>query len=139
MDITKNLKKLRTEKKLSQSDVSKKLGFTSHNAYSHWELGKASPNVRDLDKLAEVFGVTVSELLFGDAGEQKAPTGKIEELEKEISHLKRENMILQVLAKQMGAEFPKSEGVTSLPENVNLFRPSNPMFAAMQRGLKMAV
>lgn len=139
MDITKNLKKLRTQKKLSQTEVSKAMGFVSHNAYSHWELGKASPNVRDLDKLAEVFGVTVSELLFGETGEQAAPTGRVEELEKEISHLKRENMLLQVLAKQMGAEFPKSEGVASLPENINLFRPSNPMHQVMQRGLKMAV
>lgn len=63
-----------------------------------------------------------------------------EELVKKLSESESEkNRILISFLKEKGVEFPKPKGVTSLPENVNLFRPSNPMFAAMQRGLKMAV
>lgn len=136
MDITKNLRKLRVDRKLTQSEVSEKMGFVSHNAYSHWELGKSSPNIRDLDKLAAVFGVTISELLFGESGEQSAPTGKVEELETEIRHLKRENMLLQILAKEKGVEFPKHKGVTQ-PE-INLYRRSNLKREIAKRGLRLA-
>jgi transcriptional regulator with XRE-family HTH domain len=111
------------------------MGFASHNAYSHWELGKASPNIRDLDKLAEVFGVTISELLFGEAGEQTpVPSGKVAELETEIKHLKRENMLLQMLAKEKGVEFPKFKGATIMPD-FNLFRKNNPRFILWNQGI----
>lgn len=122
MNISENLKRLRTAKKLSQVEMAKLLGFKSHNAYSHWEVGKTSPNVRDLDRLAEILGASVQNILFGDIDLKPVPGSavevntKIEELETEIRHLKRENMLLQLLAKEKGVEFPKPKAVTFMPK-----------------------
>lgn len=112
MNISENLKKLRLAKRISQAEMAKMLGFKSHNAYSHWEIGKTSPNVRDLEKLSEILDAPVQYILFGGTLQAVAPPDKstrIEELETEIRHLKRENMLLQVLAREKGVEFPKSD------------------------------
>lgn len=109
MNISENLKRLRKERKLSQSEMSEKLGFKSHNAYSHWEIGKTSPNVRDLEKLSEILGASVYEILFGE----KVPTvaldrsPKLEELEKEIHFLRRENQLLQSFLREKGVDLGK--------------------------------
>jgi transcriptional regulator with XRE-family HTH domain len=66
MELKDRIKQLRIERNWTQVEVASKLGFASHNAYNHWEKGKSAPSVRDLDRIANVFGVSVAELLFGD-------------------------------------------------------------------------
>ncbi len=57
-----NLKKLRTKKKMSQGDISRKLGVD--RAYiSSIENGRMNPTLSTLEKLAEAIGVNSSELL----------------------------------------------------------------------------
>ena len=96
MDISHNLKRLRKSKGFSQAEVSAMMGFKSHNAYSHWECGKTSPSLRDLDRLAELFGVSVQKMLFSNDSMSKHDNSQ------EIEFLKRENSILRALVESKG-------------------------------------
>ena len=57
-----NLKKLRLKKKMSQGDISRKLGLD--RAYiSSIENGRMNPTLSTLEKLADAIGVNSSELI----------------------------------------------------------------------------
>ena len=60
--LGENLKKLRLKKKMSQGDISRKLGVD--RAYiSSIENGRMNPTLTTLEKLAEAIGINSSELL----------------------------------------------------------------------------
>lgn len=64
------LKKLRKEKKLTQTELASKLNI-SQKSYSNWESGKAEPTLDNIIKLANILDTTTDELLgrkvsFGD-------------------------------------------------------------------------
>jgi len=60
--LGKNLKKIRTAKKMSQGDISRALEV--HRAYiSGIENGKRNPTLATIEKLANALGVSVNELL----------------------------------------------------------------------------
>lgn len=58
------IKKLREERKLTQAELSEKLGV-SDKAVSKWETGKGYPDISLLEPIADVFGVSITELLSG--------------------------------------------------------------------------
>ncbi|MDE7078710.1 MAG: helix-turn-helix domain-containing protein [Clostridia bacterium] len=58
------LHELRKEKGMTQAALAERLGVTN-KAVSKWETGEAMPDTSLLLPLAEVFGVTVDELLSG--------------------------------------------------------------------------
>ena len=55
---------LRTKKGLSQDELAEKLHVTD-KAVSRWETGRGMPSVDLLEPLADVLGLSVSELLSG--------------------------------------------------------------------------
>lgn len=57
--------KMRKENKMTQRELAQKLNITD-KAVSKWERGLSCPDISLLSKLAEVLGVTVSELLDGE-------------------------------------------------------------------------
>jgi len=60
--LGKNLKRIRTAKKLSQGAIARKLKV--HRAYiSGIENGKRNPTLTTIDKLAKALNVSVDELL----------------------------------------------------------------------------
>lgn len=63
------LYELRTEKGLSQSELGRLVGV-SNKAVSKWEMGAAKPRPEKLAKLAEIFGVTIEDLLRGERREK---------------------------------------------------------------------
>lgn len=63
------IQELRKEKELTQMSLADKLGVTDR-AVSKWERGKSFPDVSMLRPLAEVLGVSVSELLDGERRSQ---------------------------------------------------------------------
>jgi transcriptional regulator with XRE-family HTH domain len=63
---------LRKEKKLTQKELAEQLGVTD-KAVSKWERGLNCPDISLLSKLAQVLGVTISELLNGQKAETSAP------------------------------------------------------------------
>lgn len=63
--IGKFICKLRKEKGLTQKDIAEKLNI-SDNSVSKWERGINIPDISYLTFLAEIFNVTVNELLNGE-------------------------------------------------------------------------
>lgn len=67
MDMVKMgsfLAKLRKEHKLTQAELGEKLGVTNKTV-SRWETGNYMPPVEMLEKLSELYGLTINELLSG--------------------------------------------------------------------------
>ena len=63
--FSKNLRKLRTEKKLTQEQVAEKLGV-SPQAVSRWETGVTFPDIMLLPEISKVYGVLVDDLFNHD-------------------------------------------------------------------------
>ena len=60
--ISKNIKELRLERKLSQNELAKVLNV-SLKTISHWESGYTEPSIDMIKKMKEYFNVTYEELL----------------------------------------------------------------------------
>lgn len=61
-----NLKKYREERGFSQSDIAKQL-FVTRQCVSKWEKGVTQPDLQTLSRLGELLGVSVDELIKGEA------------------------------------------------------------------------
>jgi len=73
MTLAEKIAGLRRERKLSQGDLAEKLGV-SRQSVSKRETGQAVPELDKLVKLADLFGVTVDELVRdGDAPQRETP------------------------------------------------------------------
>lgn len=62
--VSKNLKKIRTSKNLTQDALAKQL-FVTRQTVSGWENGRTQPDIEMLIKIAETLGVDVEELIYG--------------------------------------------------------------------------
>ena len=60
------IKALRERKKLTQADLAQKLAV-SDKAVSKWETGKGYPDITLLEPLAQALGVSIAELISGNA------------------------------------------------------------------------
>ena len=65
MTLGEKIYKLRTEKGLSQGDLSEMLDV-SRQSVSKWENGAATPDLDKIIKLSEIFGITIDELVKGE-------------------------------------------------------------------------
>ena len=76
MALGENIRKRREELRLSQGYVAEQLGV-SRQAVSKWETGQSEPTAGNLVQLAEVFGISLSELVEPqrDRGQQ-SPSGQ---------------------------------------------------------------
>lgn len=66
MDFSKRVKQLREHAGMTQVEVAEKLGLTNR-AIGAWESGRAKPRLDKMKQLADLFNVTVSELM-GEPG-----------------------------------------------------------------------
>ena len=62
MEFNQKLQQLRHSKGLTQEELAEKL-FVSRTAVSKWESGRGYPNLDSLKEIANIFSVTVDELL----------------------------------------------------------------------------
>lgn len=62
MNIGNRIKLYRTEKGWKQTELGEKLGITGAGI-SSWETGRTEPNMGQIERLAEIFGVTKTEFL----------------------------------------------------------------------------
>lgn len=84
------LAQLRREKGWTQKDLAERL-YVSDKAVSKWERGLSVPDVSLLLPLAELLGVSVTELLEGRRlGEELIPAGEVETLVKKALTLPTE-------------------------------------------------
>ena len=60
--IAKNLVQLRTEARLTQLQLAEMLNY-SDKAVSKWERGDAIPDLRVLIKLANIYNITVDDII----------------------------------------------------------------------------
>lgn len=80
MEIGKQVKKYRTEMKLSQDELAEKI-FVSRQTISNWENNKNYPDVKSLLLLSSLFNVSLDILIKGDLEEMKKEI-KTEDIEK---------------------------------------------------------
>lgn len=71
MNLGENIYRLRTERNLSQGDFADALEV-SRQSVSKWENNSAVPELEKLVKMAELFGITLDELVTGGTREQPA-------------------------------------------------------------------
>lgn len=65
MELSKTIKRLRTEKGWSQEMLAEH-AFVSRQTVSNWETEKSYPDVHSLLILSDLFGVSLDELIKGD-------------------------------------------------------------------------
>jgi len=63
--ISKNLKKFRKASGLTQEQLAGRMNLT-RQAISNWENDKSQPDIDSLAQLAEIFGISVEEMIYGD-------------------------------------------------------------------------
>ena len=83
MTFGDKLKKLRTDRKLTQEELAEIL-FVSRTAVSKWESERGFPNIESLRAISEYFSVTVDELLSGN---ELITLAELQQLRKE-THIK---------------------------------------------------
>lgn len=62
--ISKNITYYRKKCNLSQNDIAKAL-FVTPQAVSRWEKGITEPNIDTISKLANLFKISIEELIYG--------------------------------------------------------------------------
>lgn len=91
MEIGDQIRKYRTERKLSQDDLAEKI-YVTRQTVSNWETGRNYPDIRSLILLSELFGVSLDILVKGDLEQMK------EEIKQEdIRKFRRDSRIYIVL------------------------------------------
>ncbi len=106
MNIIENIKSLRKKAGLTQNATSEKLNMAQQN-YNLLENGKTEITLSRLEKLAEIFGVSVGELLGLEAVGKAGEVAEVEALRQENEKLRKErDMFMQIIenqAKALGA------------------------------------
>lgn len=72
MNLGENIYRLRTEKNMSQGDLADALEV-SRQSVSKWENDSAVPELEKLVKMADIFGVSIDELVTGKEKAEPAP------------------------------------------------------------------
>ena len=96
----------RKEKNLTQEQLAEKLGV-SNKTVSKWETGKCMPDYSVVKNLCEELGITVAELMDGEASEEKSvrtyDEEQIMDLLKRTQDLeKQKNLLYGILLIVMG-------------------------------------
>lgn len=63
-EVSKNIKKIRNELGMTQQELADRLNVT-RQAVSSWETGKNHPDLDMLEKIAQIYGVGLEELIYG--------------------------------------------------------------------------
>ena len=71
MNLGENIYRLRTQRNMSQGDFADAMEV-SRQSVSKWENNSAVPELDKLVKMAEVFGITLDELVTGEMNEEPA-------------------------------------------------------------------
>lgn len=63
--VSKNIKKLRSERKMTQDSLAEKINVTRQTV-SSWENDRTQPDIEMLEQLANVFKVSLEEIIYGE-------------------------------------------------------------------------
>ena len=62
--VSKNLRRLRIERNMTQDQLAEKMNVT-RQAVSNWETEKTQPDIDTLNRLAELFGTDINDIIYG--------------------------------------------------------------------------
>lgn len=99
MTLAEKLCKLRTDQGLSQGDLAEKLNV-SRQSVSKWETGQSVPDLDKIIKLADLFGVTVDDLVREEGRpepEQSTPTVIYVEKKRDVSPVQTMGILCEAL------------------------------------------
>ena len=65
MDLSTRIKAARKEKRLTQPDLADELGV-SYMTVRRWETGKASPRIKEIEKLSKVLNIPMEYFMSPD-------------------------------------------------------------------------
>ena len=108
------LKKLRTENGLSQDALGEVLGI-SRQSVSKWEQGNSTPDIDNIGKLAEFYGVSIDSLVKGEPDEEVKVSENTDDEEKE--------KVLELIDEFEGKVDVKDEKIESNVEPLNISAP----------------
>lgn len=103
--------KLRDERNVKDSDVSKSTGITK-STFSDWKSGRSNPKNDKLQKIADYFGVTIDYLTTGKTESEKNESSLTSKDEKDIAK-DLENIMKKLSNNEDG---PASFEGTDIPE-----------------------
>ena len=104
MTLGENIKKRREELKLSQEYVAEQLGV-SRQAVSKWETGQSEPTASNLIRLAEVFEISLSELVDPHKNDKTQSTFEKATNRKKPNLILRANLIRIAIIAQAACMF----------------------------------
>lgn len=64
--FSKNIKYLRTQRNMLQSDLAEALGYKSKATICRWENGETYPRARQQEQLSKLFDVSIDDLMHAD-------------------------------------------------------------------------
>ncbi|MCR0264215.1 helix-turn-helix domain-containing protein [[Clostridium] innocuum] len=107
MSFANNLKYLRKQKNYSQDYLAEQLGYKSFTTIQKWESGIAEPSVDVLKKLADMFNVSMDELLNEELSNESHSNIQASIISKNIRFLRKQKGWGQdELAKRIGRTQP---------------------------------
>lgn len=68
--VSENLSTLRRQSNMTQMELAEKVGF-SNKTVSHWERGEVMPDLETVERLAEIYGVTVNDIVTRHEADDK--------------------------------------------------------------------
>jgi transcriptional regulator with XRE-family HTH domain len=101
-EANNNIALLRSTRGLTQAELGRQIGVCAATV-SRWELGKAAPNLDQIQKIASVLGLPASAMLKGSHDLR----GSLITLLKDNARLHRENADLQEQITRLHARMPE--------------------------------
>lgn len=81
MNFSNNLRYLRKQRGISQDALADKLGYKSFTTIQKWESGVSEPSVSTLKIIANIFGVSMDQMINEDLSDLSQPSSSAPELE----------------------------------------------------------
>ena len=81
MEFSRNLRYLRRKYGLSQDELAAKLGYKSFTTIQKWESGVSEPSVSTLKIIADLFSVSMDQMINDDLSAFSQPSSSAPDLE----------------------------------------------------------
>lgn len=99
MTLAEKILSLRTERGMSQDDLAEKLEV-SRQSVSKWETGQSTPDLDKIIRLADLFGVSVDELVRdGERPQSQPPQPRVVYVEREkqgLTPIQKAGVVMEV-------------------------------------------
>ena len=119
--FSENLKTLRKEKGMTQLELAEKMGVTD-KAVSKWERDLSCPDVSSIPKLAEIFSISVDELMqVKEEGKEEAGQSKISEIVNTVAKSVGFAMGVAVVVLSAMGSLDANTGITMLGVGLTCF------------------